>query len=271
MRHWHWTEGETRTYVMVKALSSRMVKALSPKISPKVELLRSELDKRLLANPLKWIRLPDGNIRRLKWNPKQAEFFAAVDSGLWFTIAMIGANQWGKSVAMAAQCVSWISGIPIADWHNTPDELTVAHLGRPKMGWAATTTLKASRGSQQAKFNELLPRAWIRRGVYEKDTGYSKGAVILHNGSCVDFKSEEQGLGEFESETVDFAWVDEVQDMSYALFSKLIARLVAKGGIRLASGLPAAAWVVDLFIDKRITLGEEEGSAAASIYTIHGE
>ncbi len=207
----------------------------------------------------------------MKWNPKQAEFFAAVASGVWFTIAMIGANQWGKSVAMAAQCVAWISGIPVADWHRTPDELTRAHLGRPKTGWAATTTLKASRGGQQGKINDLLPKAWIRRGVYEKDTGYSKGVVVLHNESSIAFKSEEQGLGEFETETVDFVWLDEVQDMSYPLYSKIIARLVAKAGRILASGLPAAAWVVDLFIDKRITLGEEEGSAASSIYTIHGE
>ena len=214
--------------------------------------------------------MPDGSIRRLRWNSKQQEFLIAAETGECLTAAMIGSNQYGKSVAAGADAVATISGIPISQWDKLPDELLSTHLGQPKQMWGVTPTFTSSRLGQQFQFHDRLPAAWIRRGVYEPDTGYGNKMVVLHNGGQCEFKSVDQGLDAFETVPLDKIWWDEIQDIPHSFFSKALARLVAKGGRQTVTGLPNAAWVVDLFIKKQILIGEEEGSAAASVHTVRG-
>ncbi len=238
----------------------------------RVEVLREEGEKRIQGNPFKWIRMPDGRVRLRRWNKKQQDAIRASESGDYFVVAMLGANQFGKSKWASADCVAKMCGIPISKWPELPDELKREHLGKdPKRIWAVTTTYaEASVSGQQSEMDELLPNCWIRRGTYQRDTGYSNRMVILHNGSEMRFKSSEQGKSQFEQVPVDRVWWDEIQDIPETFYTLTMARIVAKKGDYRVTGISASPWVIDRFIHRRLKPDDPDGTAKG-VYTVCGQ
>lgn len=255
---------------MAATLTNEQVERLPD--TARASLLHSEAERRLQANPLKWIRWPDGNIRRLRWNQKQIDFIKAFRETPK-TAAMLGGNQFGKSKVAAALCVEALCGIPIEDWPNTPDVLDASILAgrKAKTLWAATTTFLSSVGGQQKEFNSFLPYSWVKRGWYQPDTGYGNGMVVLKNGSSVKFKSSEQQVVSFETEPIDMLWWDEIQGIPQKYYRGGLARLVAKRGKCMVTGIPNTAWVVDLFIHGKMNPGDPEGTAFESIRCVTGQ
>lgn len=168
---------------------------------------------------------------------------------------MIGANRLGKTVAAAGMTAGCAIGVPPLRWAELPGDVTQWTLGPPRRIWCITTTHEKSRTIQQRALWERIPRRWWRNEWRGDASGFHNGVGLLRNGSSLGFKSSEQKLTEFESDTLDLVWIDETVPHEY--FLAALPRLVDRRGQLIWTTIPDAPELHELFVQRRLSASAE--------------
>jgi len=219
------------------------------------------------AEKLELIALHEEKMRRKRENRlrdyraylKQAEFHA---NGKTFRERLLmAANQVGKTWSAGFETAMHLTG-------RYPDWWQGHTWDRPVAGWAAGVTGEVTRDSVQrvlcGRANALgtgaLPRDAIKdkslkRGVADAiDTmviRWGGGGDVQAGESLLGFKSYDQGRTKFQSETLDFVWLDEEPEEE--IYTESLTRTNATQGIVLMTFTPLkgmTATVKRFLIDK---------------------
>lgn len=217
--------------------------------SQRRKLLERELTLRLDANPLQWIRV-SGRIIPRRFFQKQVEFIRT-----WRQhklAGLIGGNRSGKTTVAGSICVGEAIGHDPLTWQNlppNPQKITMRE--DPVLIWAVTTTYDKSRMRQQREIWQTTPRALLHpRSIWRAHHGFYNNVCEFRNGSIIKFKSAEQDLREFESESVDLIWIDETIPLPYV--RACLARLIDRRGRMIWTTIPDAPELHDVFVARRL-------------------
>lgn len=211
--------------------------------------LREQLERRARRNPLGFVRAPDGTPRPRTWFEKQQAAWELWDDPRRKVVAMIGANRMGKTAWALGVLAEVLLGIPRAQWGDLDPDPRRWPLGPPKTAWCVTVSFEKSVTNQQQGVWNTLPRE-LCDAVWHKRSGFVGKLLELPNGSQVRFKSCEQDIRTFESDAIDFAWIDETIPESY--FLALLPRLTDRAGRLVWTTIPDDPFLDDLFFTRTL-------------------
>jgi len=196
--------------------------------------LQSELSARIAENKLKLYR------------PylKQSAFHA---NGAKFRERLLMAgNQLGKTWSAGFETAMHLTG-------RYPDWWDGRTWDKPVNGWAAGVTGEVTRDSVQrillGRFNAIgtgaIPKDAIKDRTLKRGVADSIDTLVIKHGgggdvqageSLLGFKSYDQGREKFQSETLDFVWLDEEPDED--IYTESLTRTNATGGITYMTFTP---------------------------------
>lgn len=222
--------------------------------SPEIQAaLARDLARRLRENPLRWIVRPNRLLPDLfEWMPRQREAIAA-QAGVKLFLFGAG-NRAGKTEWATRWFLGQALGLDYRSLHERESPPRDWELGPPKLLWAVTTTLEKSRTMQQKVLSERLPPA-LRRSRYHPASGYHNRVMTLRNGTRIIFKSAEQRLVEFESDSVHAVWIDEFIPLHYV--SALLIRTTETNGPVVWTTWPGEMELHDVFVRRQMYPGAE--------------
>lgn len=202
---------------------------------------------------------------------KQNEFHAA-GSSFRERLLMAG-NQLGKTWSAGFETAMHLTG-------RYPDDWKGRTFDKPVAGWAAGVTSEVTRDSVQrvlcGRINLIGSGAIPKDAI--KDKSLKRGVadaldtlVILHGGggdvqageSLLGFKSYDQGREKFQSETLDFVWLDEEPDED--IYMESLTRTNATDGIVYMTFTPLKGMTSTV---KRFVLDKPPGTHVTNM-TIH--
>lgn len=165
-------------------------------------------------------------------SPKQLAFQAAFFAQRHRIYAASGANQSGKTEAVAGLCFcKWLR-----DRAQDGD-----------IYWVVARSAETIRDIPHRSLWRFLPKSMFEQGVaYQPKLGFGSISTLKLNldgrpGSCeVWFKTEEQDLKSFESSRVNGVWWTECE--REALMDAIVPRLAARRGWLLMDYVPTHAW-----------------------------
>lgn len=180
------------------------------------------------------------------FNPKQLEAAEAFLSGDYKVVAMIGANQSGKTIACLATFCQFLR-----------DDAPAG-----AVYWCIAPNQEKSIQRQQKELWEMLPRTLFGDQHFEEKNGFGsvRPMVVIdpdriingkhHVGRKINiwFKSAAQYDSDhraFESVPIDGVWVDE--SIQQAHYDALLPRTVAKDAWFLFSCIPDVPWMHQQF------------------------
>ena len=191
----------------------------------------------------------------VKWSPKQLEIFASKAA----ETLVLAPNQVGKTLAGSATLSYHLTGQYPEDW--------IGHrFTRPIRAWVIGPTALAVRDGPQTKLfgragvvaevgTGMVPAEAIvdvstTRGITDSyDTAQVAWGGNRDTPSTVTFKSSEMGREKFQSESLDFIWIDE--ECPWDIYNELLARVSASNGLILATFTPLLGYteIVKRFLD----------------------
>jgi len=168
---------------------------------------------------------------------KQAEFHR---NGATFRERLLMAgNQLGKTLSAGYETGMHLTG-------RYPDWWEGRAWDKPVNGWAAGVTGEVTRDSVQrillGRFNAIgtgaIPKDAIKEKTLKRGVADAVDTLVIKHGgggdvqageSLLGFKSYDQGREKFQSETLDFVWLDEEPDED--IYTESLTRTNATGGI----------------------------------------
>jgi phage terminase large subunit-like protein len=149
-------------------------------------------------------------------------------------IVACGGNRIGKS-----QIGGFVTALMVTGEHPTYKS--------PKNGraWVVGLDSKAIEAIQKPYFEKFIPKRYIENGKWNGKYNYWTFDSDGRHWE-VWFKSVDSGKKKFQSDAIDFCWVDE-EPLKEGIFSEMEIRLIDKQGIWLMTATPVEGtrWLKD--------------------------